>query len=181
MIDSGISLLSIIFVNYRFCIFLNLYFFCFCQVSSRNGNVLTQSFGAWADCLTNISLGQLIGETVDANNGNLEALKGGFCSRQMLSTCDSFDAAIAAHISQYQNTGATNYVSQMSVLDAEDTCHAFPVKKIDNLRKFAPQPSPNIFTEMIVKKATSVSISSSGPSDVCSFLIAFIICEFFLI
>lgn len=182
MIDGVISLLSIIFVTSKVFYFSLLFiFFYFCQVGSRNGNVLTQSFGAWADCLTNVSMGQLIGDTVDANNCNLETLKGGLCPQQML-TCDSFDAAIAAHISRYWNAGATNYVSQMSVLDAEDTCHAFPVKKFDNLRNSAPQPSPNMFTEMIGKKATSVSISSSGPIDVrFFFFIAFIISEFSLI
>lgn len=46
-------------------------------------------------------------------------------------SCDSFDAAIAAHLSGYKDLENTsNPVSQASVWEAEDTCDEFAFKKI---------------------------------------------------
>ncbi|XP_057463692.1 TSL-kinase interacting protein 1 isoform X1 [Actinidia eriantha] len=89
----------------------------------RNGPAL--SAGEWADSLTNISLGDLLSEVncVDPPMpGNSQ------CLQQCSFSCDSFDAAIAAHIHRHQNK--TSFPPPMaslasSIWDAEDTCDGF--------------------------------------------------------
>ena len=83
------------------------------------------SAGEWADSLTNISLGDLLSEVncVDPPMpGNSQ------CLQQCSFSCDSFDAAIAAHIHRHQNK--TSFPPPMaslasSIWDAEDTCDGF--------------------------------------------------------
>ncbi|KAL7248066.1 hypothetical protein ACSBR2_002884 [Camellia fascicularis] len=95
----------------------------------RNGPVL--SAREWADSLTNISIGDLLSDVphdmvascVDPTlPGSSQCLQLGSFS------CDSFDAAIAAHIYRHQNK--TNFPPTLaslasSIWDAEETCDAF--------------------------------------------------------
>ncbi|KAI3520268.1 hypothetical protein L1887_09579 [Cichorium endivia] len=68
----------------------------------------------WVDSLTNVSISDLLADC------SVHAVPpGGQC---VPFSCDSFDAAIAAHINK--NRG-NNGVEKSSVLDAEETCDAF--------------------------------------------------------
>ncbi|XWS55851.1 hypothetical protein CRYUN_Cryun09bG0035400 [Craigia yunnanensis] len=96
------------------------------------------SAGDWADSLTNISVGDILAEVPHDLDGNCvdhpvaESLQ---CLQQIPFSCDSFDAAIAAHISRHQNKmEALSLASHASsIWDAEETCDAF---------SFSKNPSP---------------------------------------
>ncbi|KAI8014001.1 TSL-kinase interacting protein 1 [Camellia lanceoleosa] len=97
-----------------------------------NGAILREGrTREWADSLTNISIGDLLSDVphdiaascVDPTlPGSSQCLQLGSFS------CDSFDAAIAAHIYRHQNK--TNFPPTLaslasSIWDAEETCDAF--------------------------------------------------------
>ncbi|KAJ7957221.1 TSL-kinase interacting protein 1 [Quillaja saponaria] len=89
------------------------------------------SAGEWADSLTNVSVGDLLsGVSHDRNANCIDSPVAGRsqCSQQIAFCSDSFDAAIAAHISR--NQGKIEYqptfsLHTSSMLDAEETCDAF--------------------------------------------------------
>nr|XP_011468126.1 PREDICTED: TSL-kinase interacting protein 1 isoform X2 [Fragaria vesca subsp. vesca] len=89
----------------------------------------------WADSLTNISVGDLLtGVTHDLDANCIDQTLTGRsqCLPQIPFSCDSFDAAIAAHISRQKNKmecepPMVSHVS--SIWDAEETCDAFVFQK----------------------------------------------------
>uniref|UniRef100_A0A2C9V8E6 Uncharacterized protein n=1 Tax=Manihot esculenta TaxID=3983 RepID=A0A2C9V8E6_MANES len=93
------------------------------------------SAGEWADSLTNISVGDLLSEVphdVDPNCFEPPIAQSGQCIQQIPFSCDSFDAAIAAHMSRHQNkmefsSAVASHTS--SIWDAEETCDAFSFQK----------------------------------------------------
>ncbi|XP_052173890.1 TSL-kinase interacting protein 1-like [Diospyros lotus] len=89
------------------------------------------SAGEWADSLTNISVGDLLSEVSHdiVSYCNDPVLPGSSqCIQQGPFSCDSFDAAISAHIYRHQSRAgfppALASVSS-SIWDAEETCDAF--------------------------------------------------------
>ncbi|CAL5197277.1 unnamed protein product [Lathyrus oleraceus] len=102
------------------------------ELKSNSGSGL--SAGEWADSLTNISVGDLLsGVSQDLNDNCIDPLIAENCRtvHQIPFSSDSFDAAIAAHISRHQDKmGQSTMVSHMSsIWDAEETCDAFSFKK----------------------------------------------------
>ncbi|KAL8508782.1 hypothetical protein ACS0TY_016121 [Phlomoides rotata] len=103
------------------------------QVENTKDTVL--SAGEWADSLTNISIGELLSEStqnVDVGCTNFHASLASNYLQQNPFSCDSFDAAIAAHIYKHQNRvdpqqGLASHVP--SIWDAEETCDAFSFQK----------------------------------------------------
>ncbi|KAM7264072.1 hypothetical protein ACFE04_001755 [Oxalis oulophora] len=101
----------------------------------RASNGIALSAGEWADSLTNISVGDLLAEVphheMDANNYNEPLIpERSQYVHQLPFSCDSFDAAIAAHISRHHNSkiGASQSTVS-SIWDAEETCDAFSFRK----------------------------------------------------
>lgn len=93
----------------------------------RLSNGIALSAGEWADSLTNISVGDLLSE-VPHDMDAPPVAENSQCLQQIPFSCDSFDAAIAAHISRHQNKmGAVSTLSShtSSIWDAEETCDAF--------------------------------------------------------
>ncbi|KAJ0908566.1 hypothetical protein HanRHA438_Chr07g0311841 [Helianthus annuus] len=76
----------------------------------------------WADSLTNTSISDLLSD---------HWVSGSQCSF----SCDSFDAAIAAHIGKTigNNNGVEPTVVSSSIWDAEETCDAFTFRKNNDL------------------------------------------------
>ncbi|XP_008442698.1 TSL-kinase interacting protein 1 isoform X2 [Cucumis melo] len=103
------------------------------ELKLSNGTSL--SAGEWADSLTNISIGDLlsgVSQDVDANCVDTPLAEGTQCLQQIPFSCDSFDAAIAAHISRQQDktvTQPTLASHASSIWDAEETCDAFSFQK----------------------------------------------------
>ncbi|GAB2264075.1 hypothetical protein Droror1_Dr00026209 [Drosera rotundifolia] len=101
------------------------------KVDQRFTNGVTLSPGEWADSLTNISIGDLLQEAsdnVDRNCDESHVPASSQCLEQIPFTCDSFDAAIAAHIYRHQErigfqSGMAS--NQSSIWDGEEACDAF--------------------------------------------------------
>lgn len=92
------------------------------------------SAGEWADSLTNISIGELLAEpmpNVDINCRDFPGALGSNCHQQTAFSCDSFDAAIAAHMYKHQNKVEQHDLAfhAPSIWDAEETCDAFSFQK----------------------------------------------------
>ncbi|XP_039022254.1 TSL-kinase interacting protein 1-like [Hibiscus syriacus] len=95
------------------------------------------SAGEWADSLTNISVGDLLAEvphSYDDNCADHPVPESSLCHQQIPFSCDSFDAAIAAHISKHQNKKEVPSLASRasSIWDAEETCDAFLFSKNRN-------------------------------------------------
>ncbi|KAJ6871069.1 TSL-kinase interacting protein 1-like isoform X1 [Populus alba x Populus x berolinensis] len=107
----------------------------------RLSNVNPLSAGEWADSLTNVSIGDLLSELPHVANHNcIEPLivQSNQCLQEIPFSCDSFDAAIAAHISRHQgkmgfHSAVASHTS--SIWDGEETCDAFAFQKNHSLRK----------------------------------------------
>ncbi|KAK7262955.1 hypothetical protein RJT34_30537 [Clitoria ternatea] len=92
------------------------------------------SAGEWADSLTNISVGDLlsgVSEDLEDNCIDPPTAENYHDVQDIPFSSDSFDAAIAAHISRHQDKMAQpSLASHMSsIWDAEETCDAFLFKK----------------------------------------------------
>ncbi|XP_030461901.1 TSL-kinase interacting protein 1 isoform X2 [Syzygium oleosum] len=97
-----------------------------------NEGGLGQSSEIWTDNLTNISIGGLLSEA------SLQGMFSSFLSKtngcvptSHFSQCtsDSFDALITTHVKHSQSKKLSTNEPCSSILDAEDTCMAFPFKK----------------------------------------------------
>lgn len=99
------------------------------------------SAGEWADSLTDVSIGDLLSELpheADFNCAELPIVQSNQCLQQIPFSCDSFDAAIAAHISRHQSkmgffSSVTSHTS--SIWDGEETCDAFAFQRNHSLPK----------------------------------------------
>ncbi|CAA0842921.1 TSL-kinase interacting protein 1 [Striga hermonthica] len=106
------------------------------------------SAGEWADSLTNISMGELLSESehnIDASCANFSNPRGSNCFQQIPFSCDSFDAAIAAHIYKHQvrvesqpSQSQGNGFQVPSIWDGEETCDAFAFKKTSSFHDKDP-------------------------------------------
>lgn len=93
----------------------------------------------WDDNLTTLSIGGLLSaaslqEKVNGCHSGLKGSKSSFQPSTSLS--DSFDAFIAAQLNSHsQALKPASHESHSSILDAEETCHAFPVRKLPSSSK----------------------------------------------
>ncbi|KAI0495327.1 hypothetical protein KFK09_025477 [Dendrobium nobile] len=87
---------------------------------------------SWIDCVSNMSFGALLSEVEAAEGAKL-------CpqapQKQIAISCDSFDAAIAAHILRYQAGNQSSAMVQPSILDAEETRNPFSFHNSTSLNK----------------------------------------------
>ncbi|GFP90782.1 tsl-kinase interacting protein 1 [Phtheirospermum japonicum] len=128
------------------------------------------SAGEWADSLTNISVGDLLSVSAQHNlNTNCTEFQMpiGSNSFQLAPfSCDSFDAAIAAHIYKHQNKvdsqqGHNTSHAPPSIWDAEETCDAFSFQKMS---AFCDK-GPNTYMNSLVEVCEQANIiTSPSPS-----------------
>ncbi|KAI3441077.1 uncharacterized protein J3R85_002743 [Psidium guajava] len=93
---------------------------------------LRQSSEIWTDNLTNISIGGLLSEASLQGMFSSFLAKTNGCvpiSHPSQCTSDSFDALITTHVKHSQSKKLSSNEPCSSILDAEDTCMAFPFKK----------------------------------------------------
>ncbi|XP_050380541.1 TSL-kinase interacting protein 1 isoform X2 [Argentina anserina] len=101
----------------------------------RLHNSTALSAKEWADTLTNISVGDLltgVPHDLGANCVDQPLTGRSQCLSQIPFSCDSFDAAIAAHISRQKNKMGcepTMASHVCSIWDAEETCDEFVFQK----------------------------------------------------
>ncbi|KAE8784075.1 TSL-kinase interacting protein 1 [Hordeum vulgare] len=103
---------------------------------------------SWMDCISNISFGALLSQAVPSQDSKQPPLQNSsifqqpplqnssIFQQQIPATCDSFDAAIASLIAR-QQTGNQPKVSNPSPWDADETCHAFPPPRNQNLARMS--------------------------------------------
>lgn len=130
----------------------------------------------WAECLSNISVGALLSESVanpDANRSR-SMLQNNSTLQHALVNFDSFDAAIAAHIARYQVADMPAKPASQPILEAEDTCHAFPFQKITPVQATADSCNVAHFTSC----AQNISSNSIRPDETVKLCLLFF---FFLI
>ncbi|KAK9272233.1 hypothetical protein L1049_002604 [Liquidambar formosana] len=103
----------------------------------RMDNGLQQSPVLWDDSLTNISIGGLLSEaSLQGRFNNSDSKSNGILGlqpNQLIS--DSFDAFIAAQVNHPQVPRPISNDSRSSILDAEETCHAFSFQKLSSSGK----------------------------------------------
>ena len=128
--------------------------------------------GEWADSLTDVSVGDLLTEApedVDANCVETPIVGSSRCHGDIPFACDSFDAAIAAHISSQNKTGISGFSQHSSsIWDAEETCDAFSFQKGAASTKQIPSSSDT--ASLVAGEGTigSSSACSGGNAQVFS-------------
>lgn len=122
--------------------------------------------GEWADSLTDVSVGDLLTEApedVDADCVETPVVSTSRCHGDIPFACDSFDAAIAAHISSQNKTGISGFMQHSSsIWDAEETCDAFSFQKGAASTKQIPSssdaaPSPSVAGEGTIGSSSACS------------------------
>ncbi|KAF9680256.1 hypothetical protein SADUNF_Sadunf06G0102400 [Salix dunnii] len=132
----------------------------------RLSNVNVLSAGEWADSLTDASIGDLLSELpheADFNCAELPNVQSNQCLQQIPFSCDSFDAAIAAHISRHQSkmgffSSVTSHTS--SIWDGEETCDAFAFQRNHSLPKEVTTSA--VASPRVGKQMDSTSSFTSG-------------------
>lgn len=84
----------------------------------------------------NISIGGLLSEASlqpVPSSSNARPTGTGSYVQQVPFSCDSFDAAIAAHILSQSQSRQKRTAMQPSIYDAEETCDAFPSQKLSSI------------------------------------------------
>ncbi|KAI3748424.1 hypothetical protein L6452_11478 [Arctium lappa] len=115
----------------------------------------------WADSLTNISVSDLlldVSHNINANGIGPPLPPGSQCLQQVPFSCDSFDAAIAAHVSKNLNSNTVEPTIVSSIWDAEETCDAFTFHKNNVLSEKTHTSKENC------KQDTSTSLAPSGSA-----------------
>ncbi|PKA64528.1 TSL-kinase interacting protein 1 [Apostasia shenzhenica] len=117
------------------------------------------------DCLSNISFGALyskIEEEVEgAKHSHQLGSEKNINPQYLPISCDSFDAAIAAHISRYQPTNHSTKMPQSSILDAEDTCNPFSFHNFTSSNNQAQSGDPSISPSSQKLESDIVSLSNA--------------------
>lgn len=119
------------------------------QVNTEEICVL-MSAGEWADSLTNISVGDLLNEASKAANSkhmNFPNQPSVSCLKQASFSCDSFDAAIAAHMSGHHLSSLSDKASQPSIWDAEETCDEFSFQMLSAQAQERLKPASSTCTD----------------------------------
>ncbi|XP_057972298.1 TSL-kinase interacting protein 1 [Malania oleifera] len=107
----------------------------------RTENGLSLTSALWADSLTNISIGGLLSEASLQGKFNncdpkLTQSNSSLQTAQIIS--DSFDAFVAGQKNTHsQGLRPSSRAQNLSILDAEETCHAFPFQKFSSSGKDA--------------------------------------------
>ncbi|KAL4312397.1 hypothetical protein GQ457_01G016440 [Hibiscus cannabinus] len=131
-----------------------------------NNSTVALSAGEWADSLTNISVGDLLAEVPDDLDGNCvdhDVTESLHCIQQIPFSCDSFDAAIAAHISMHQNKMEVPSLAShaSSIWDSEETCDAFSFRKNPIPCADVPRFS-DVTSQAVCKQIARSNLAESG-------------------
>lgn len=133
-----------------------------------NGSGL--SAGEWADSLTNISVGDLLSgmsQDINANCMHPPIPESSHCLQQVPFSCDSFDAAIAAHISRQQDKMGCQPILESqapSILDAEETCDGFLFQR-NHVHREETQNLSGVASVSTCKRTARTSLMDSGYLD----------------
>lgn len=133
-----------------------------------NGSGL--SAGEWADSLTNVSVGDLlsgVSQDINANCMDPSVPESSHCLQQVPFSCDSFDAAIAAHISRQQDKMGCQSILPShapSIWDAEETCDGFLFQK-SHVHREETRSLSGVASPSTCKQAARTSLMDSCHLD----------------
>jgi hypothetical protein len=105
-----------------------------------------------------------VSHDIDANCIDQQIAKSSQCLQQIPFSCDSFDAAIAAHISKHQDKMGyqpTMPSNASSIWDAEETCDAFSFQKNHVLQQEDPTLS-SVAPPGSCKQTSTTSLEVTG-------------------
>ncbi|KDP35287.1 hypothetical protein JCGZ_09446 [Jatropha curcas] len=141
------------------------------QIECNEGKmpVCTGNSYPWDDSLTNISIGGLLSEaSLQGKFNNCDPKSAGISAAlqpsQLIS--DSLDAFIMSQVNHSQATRLPSHVSSSSILDAEDTCHAFPFQKVSSLCKDALAVGGSAYSRTCSQDTVSKSTKYPDTSEV---------------
>ncbi|XWS29432.1 hypothetical protein CRYUN_Cryun24cG0029200 [Craigia yunnanensis] len=134
----------------------------------RMDSSIGQSLAIWADSLTNISIGGLLSEaSLQGRFSNCDPKSNGITaalqSSQLIS--DSFDAFLAGQMNPSQNPRLPPQDSHSSILDAENTCHAFSFQKFSCLGKDAIASGGSAYSHTGSQDTSSKSFKHPNPME----------------
>ena len=124
-----------------------------------------QPLALWADSLTNISIGGLLSEASLQGFCKSNGSNAGLQSSQLIS--DSFDAFLCGQMNHYQNPMPPPQGAQSSILDAEDTCHAFSFQKFSSFYKDAIASSGSAYSHASNQDTSSKPFKHPNATEVC--------------
>ncbi|CAL9202183.1 unnamed protein product [Musa hybrid cultivar] len=133
---------------------------------------------SWVDCLSNMSFGAILSEVSETPVNLCHPLPAPNSSLQQIPmTCDSFDAAIASVMARHQPSNPSNRLIHSSILEAEETCHAFPFAKVASSSHNHPAstrdpPATENCSDMLGPQVGQASLNNICPIpvtvDACS-------------
>ncbi|XP_038997941.1 TSL-kinase interacting protein 1-like [Hibiscus syriacus] len=125
-----------------------------------------QSLAIWADSLTNISIGGLLSEaSLQGRFGNCDPKSNGITSGSSQLISDSFDAFLAGQMNPFKNQRPPVQDLHSSILDADDTCHAFPFQKFSSLGKNAIASGGSAYSHACSQDTSSKSFKHPHPTE----------------
>lgn len=144
---------------------------CWIQGSQERGDdAQGQSVSLWADSLTNISIGGLLSEaSLMGKIDNFDSKTNGSSAQPSTLISDSFDAFIAATSKYSQSQMLRPSEPRSSILDAEDTCHAFSFKRpsSSSLSRDFPSSSESGYFEVCPQENDSRASKLPKTTKVC--------------
>ncbi|XP_009623564.1 TSL-kinase interacting protein 1 [Nicotiana tomentosiformis] len=153
---------------------------------SKSGLKETSEYGqhseskfSWDFNLTNLSIGGLLSEVslLEKVKNHDQGTEGKPSSQPTSSFPDSLDAFIAARLNSHPEISkSSSHELHSSILDAEETCHAFPVRKIspgnENATTSCGTAGPGNCHEYTSSKSFRIPSSSSAPERTTQSVIA---------
>ncbi|XP_062194751.1 TSL-kinase interacting protein 1-like isoform X2 [Phragmites australis] len=116
---------------------------------------------SWIDCISNISFGALLSEAAPSQDSKQLPSQNNLSLQQIPVTCDSFDADIASLIARQQASNQPR-VSNPSLWDAEETCHAFAFQNQTSKRTSTSVPGNSGAT---INSSVLGAIPETGTDD----------------
>ncbi|KAF3781482.1 TSL-kinase interacting protein 1 [Nymphaea thermarum] len=141
------------------------------QDNMQTGGGASLATVEWADSLTNYSVGDFLNEASNVADGVMveSAVAGSACLEQTPFCSDSFDAAIAAHVSRHQNAiSVSANVWHPSIWNADDTRDAFSFQKNNRSQQNAIGLSRDASTEKPVQNIIPNSTGDAKLVEVCN-------------
>ncbi|KAF8705784.1 hypothetical protein HU200_030989 [Digitaria exilis] len=121
---------------------------------------------SWLDSISNISFGALLSEAAPSQDSKQLPSQNNLSLQQIPATCDSFDAAIASLIARQQVTSQPR-VSNPSLWEAEETCHAFAFQN-HGLRRATSSVPDNNGAAMTSSVLGSIPETGTDDQQQCS-------------
>ncbi|XP_039004045.1 TSL-kinase interacting protein 1-like [Hibiscus syriacus] len=125
-----------------------------------------QSLAMWEDSLNNISIGGLLSEaSLQGRLGSCDPKSNGITSGSSQLISDSFDAFLGGQMNPCKNPRLPVQDSHSSILDADDTCHAFPFQKFSSMGENAIASGGSAYSHACSQDTSSKSFKKNHPTE----------------